>query len=63
MSALYVVAIVQTRKLKSLRDLRPAHLPLLTRIRKQAEEATCAKYGVRKGELRMFFHYQPTYCK
>ncbi|KAI5477564.1 scavenger mRNA-decapping enzyme DcpS [Pseudohyphozyma bogoriensis] len=61
MSSLYLLVLTQSRSIKSMRDLRPSHLPLLKKIRKEAERAAIAKYGIDKGELRMFVHYQPTY--
>lgn len=63
MSALYLLVLVQTRKLRSLRDLRPSHLPLLLKIRRDSEAAAMKKYGIGAGQLRFFVHYQPTYCE
>lgn len=63
MSALYLLVLVQTRKIRLLRDLRPCHLPLLHKIRQDSEAAAMQKYGIRAGQLRFFVHYQPTYCE
>lgn len=63
MTALYLLVLTQDRSIQSLRDLTPAHLPLLRNIRQQSEKAAMEKYGISKGELRFFVHYQPTYCK
>ncbi|GAA5934726.1 uncharacterized protein JCM15063_003052 [Sporobolomyces koalae] len=61
MSALYLLVLTQDRTIRSLRDLTPAHLPLLRNIRQATEAAAIAKYGIEQGELRFFIHYQPTY--
>lgn len=63
LSALYLTAIVQNSSIRSLRDLTRAHIPLLKGIRDQAYAITKDKYGVESGELRMFIHYQPSYCE
>lgn len=55
--------LTQTREIRYLRDLRTPHLPLLRKIREEAQRAAESKYGVQPGELRMFIHYQPTYCE
>lgn len=62
MTSLYLLVLSQTREIRSLRDLRPSHLPLLRKIRADSERAAVAKFGIAEGELRMFIHYQPTYC-
>ncbi|GAA5854071.1 hypothetical protein JCM8547_008214 [Rhodosporidiobolus lusitaniae] len=61
MSALYLLVLTQDRSLRSLRDLRPRHLPLLKNIRQEAERVAVERYGIDKGELRFFVHYQPSY--
>ncbi|ORY87410.1 HIT-like domain-containing protein [Leucosporidium creatinivorum] len=61
MSALYLQVLVQTRKIRCLRDLRPSHLPLLRKIRFDSERVAMEKYGIDKGELRFFIHYHPSY--
>lgn len=60
---LYLTAIVGDGRIRSLRDLRAEHLPLLRAIRQQAYVSAKEKYGVEKGDLRMFIHYQPSYCE
>ncbi|GAA5873385.1 hypothetical protein JCM3774_000769 [Rhodotorula dairenensis] len=61
MSALYLLVLTQDRSIRSLRDLRARHLPLLRNIRTECERVARAKYGLDAGELRFFVHYQPTY--
>ncbi|SCZ89640.1 BZ3500_MvSof-1268-A1-R1_Chr9g10512 [Microbotryum saponariae] len=60
-TSLYLLVLVQTRAIRSLRDLRPHHLPLLTKIRRECERVAMERYGIDEGELRFFIHYQPTY--
>ena len=63
LAALYLTAIAQDGSIKSLRDLSRKHLLLLRRIREQAYATTAETYGVQNGELRLFIHYQPSYCE
>lgn len=63
MTSLYLLVLTQDRSIRSLRDLTPAHLPLLRNIRQASEKVAMDKYGIDKGELRFFVHYQPTYCE
>ncbi|XP_030648059.1 m7GpppX diphosphatase [Chanos chanos] len=58
---LYLIAIVHRRDIKSLRDLRSEHLPLLRNIRKKGEETIQKQYSVRPCKLRVYLHYQPSY--
>jgi len=62
MSSLYLLAICQSRSIRSLRDIRNDHLHLLRNIRQESEKAAIQEYGVEPGTLRFFVHYQPTYC-
>ena len=59
---LYLVAIVHSKDIKSLRDLRKSHINMLKSIRRQAIKISEARWGVSGNELRMFVHYQPSYC-
>ena len=61
-SSLYVQAIVRNRSIRSVRDLRTDHLPLLRKINTQGRMAVAKRYGVHPDELRLFVHYQPSYC-
>ena len=61
-SDLYCLAIVHQRgSLRSLRDLRASHLPLLRNLREKAVSAVCSKFGLEPSGLRCYFHYQPSY--
>ncbi|GAQ88082.1 Scavenger mRNA decapping enzyme [Klebsormidium nitens] len=59
--SLHCVAIVHRRDLHSLRDLTPAHLPLLKNLQAKATQAITSKYGASANELRCYVHYQPSY--
>jgi m7GpppX diphosphatase len=62
-SSLYLVVLVQDRTIRSLRDLKKSHIPLLKSIHAQAEKVVSQKWGLGPGSLRMYVHYQPSYCK
>ncbi|KAI0483310.1 HIT-like domain-containing protein [Xylariaceae sp. FL0804] len=62
--ALHLLAVVERRDLWSLRDLRRKHVPWLRRMRARLVSATVATYGahgLEADQLKLFFHYQPTY--
>ncbi|VEN63289.1 unnamed protein product [Callosobruchus maculatus] len=61
LDTLYLLAIVNKRNIKSLRDLTGEHLPLLKNIREKGTDAIKSKYGIEKHELRIYFHYQPSF--
>jgi len=61
LSSLYLVAIIQDRNIRSIRDLRRSHIRLLLNVRNEAEGMVKRKWGLGKGSLRMFIHYQPSY--
>lgn len=63
MSSLYLLAIAKSRTIRSLRDVRYDHLPMLRSIRHECEQAAIKEYGILPGTLRFFVHYQPTYCR
>jgi len=59
----YVQAILHRRDLKSLRDLRAEHLPLLINIRESIATHIPQKFpDLKFCDLRIYIHYQPTYC-
>ncbi|XP_012278958.1 m7GpppX diphosphatase [Orussus abietinus] len=49
------------QRLKSIRELNKSHLPLLKNIRDTATALVFEKYKIPSTQLRMYFHYQPTY--
>lgn len=65
LSSLYLVAIVRDHTIRSLRDLRrgKGHVELLREIRREAEMVVREKWGVQRGCVRMWVHYQPSYCE
>ena len=62
LSSLYLVAISFNRGIRSLRDLTKAHLPMLNSIRREGARVVHERWGLAPGFLRMFIHYQPSYC-
>lgn len=58
---LYLLAIVHKPNIKSLRDLTVDHLPLLRNIRDKGIAAIADKYDVQRSQLRIYFHYQPSF--
>ena len=62
-TTLYLVALVLDRGIRSLRDLRKTHVPMLRNIMKQASHAVETRWGLGKGSLRFYVHYQPSYCE
>ena len=58
---LYCSAIVMDRTIKSIRDLRESHLPLLENIREKSLKAIEEKYDIPPSQIRAYFHYQPSY--
>jgi len=61
-TSLYLMALVQDRTIHSMRDLRKEHIGLLTSIRREATLVAQEKWGIEEGGLRMYVHYQPSYC-
>ncbi|XP_061582392.1 m7GpppX diphosphatase [Cololabis saira] len=58
---LYLIAIVHQRGIRSLRDLKSEHLPLLQNISKKGKEAVLERYNLPASKLRVYLHYQPSY--
>ena len=61
MSQLYCLAIVKDRSLKSIRELTAEHIPLLEHIYEKGVATIQEKYGYKEEDLRVYFHYYPTY--
>ena len=49
------------RDLRSLRDLRREHVPMLEEMRSSALKAVREKCGLSEGEVRAYLHYQPSF--
>uniref|UniRef100_T1J643 m7GpppX diphosphatase n=1 Tax=Strigamia maritima TaxID=126957 RepID=T1J643_STRMM len=60
MSNLYIIAISKLRIL-SIRELTAEHIPLLENIDKTTKKIIRDKYGINSNQLRVYFHYQPSY--
>ena len=63
LASLYLVALTLLPNIKSLRDLNLSHLPLLRSVRREAINVVKSRWGLERTELRLFIHYQPSYCK
>lgn len=61
LQSLYLVAISSSSAIRSLRDIRKIHLPMLRGIRSEATRIVQEKWGLGAGALRLFVHYQPSY--
>ena len=62
-ASLYLVALMLRPDIKSLRDLNRSHIPLLRSIRREATNIVKSRWGLQATELRLYVHYQPSYCK
>eukprot|EP00049_Salpingoeca_infusionum_P026793 m.27954 g.27954 ORF g.27954 m.27954 type:complete len:322 (-) comp8999_c2_seq1:45-1010(-) len=58
---LYGQAIPHVRGIRTLRDLRKAHVPLLRNMNDQCRQALSARFGVPKSRIYGFVHYYPSY--
>lgn len=58
---LYLLAIVHQRNIKSLRDLKSEHLPLLQNVFQKGKEEILQRYKLPSSQLRVYLHYQPSY--
>lgn len=59
----YLSAIVFDKSIRSLRDLEKRHLPLLLNIKNSSEDVVKRNFGLESNQIRLFVHYQPSYCK
>ncbi|KAF9960913.1 hypothetical protein BGZ65_011535 [Modicella reniformis] len=60
--SLYLLAIAQRADVRSLRDLKTVHLPMLKNIRAKVLAMVPQKFpGVAEDEVRLFVHYHPSY--
>ncbi|XP_056647931.1 m7GpppX diphosphatase [Diorhabda sublineata] len=60
-NTLYLLAVINRRDIKSMRDLTGNHLELLRNIKKKGVEAIKAKFGLDESRLRIYLHYHPSF--
>lgn len=60
LQTLYMLAI-PVPKILSIRELNSSHLPLLKNIQSSCYKAIKEKYNVDAAQLRVYFHYQPSF--
>lgn len=60
-SMLHLCCIVMNSDLASIRDLNAFHLQWLKSLRRKLYEITFHSYQLTPDQLRIYFHYQPTY--
>ena len=60
-SALYTLAILKDPALRSVRDLRGEHAPMLRRLRAGVLAELGRRYGVRADQVRAYMHYLPSF--
>lgn len=58
---LYCLGLSHRRDIRSLRDLRPEHLPLLRAMAAKGREVIREVYGLPDESLRIFVHYPPQF--
>ena len=62
LASLYLTALALSPAIRTLRDLKKEHIPMLKSIRSEAHRLVSEKWGLGPGMLRLFVHYQPSYC-
>ncbi|KAG0011618.1 hypothetical protein BGZ80_000554 [Entomortierella chlamydospora] len=64
LSSLYLLVISRRGDVRSLRDLKKEHLPMLKNIHDKIATIVPQQFpGVAHDEVRMFVHYHPSYSK
>ena len=58
---LYCLGLCHRKDVRSLRDLRAAHLPMLRAMAKKGREVIKNTYGLANESLRIFVHYPPQF--
>jgi m7GpppX diphosphatase len=58
---LYCLVLCMRRDIRTLRDLRAEHLPLLRNIRDSTAKFIAERFDVQSNQLRMYVHYAPSY--
>ena len=60
LSTFHLLAFVKDKKIKSIRDLKIEHIPLLKEIVKKSKEYIKRNYKIESNEIETNFHYRPT---
>jgi m7GpppX diphosphatase len=58
---LYCLGIVKQSGLRTLRDLRGEHVPMLKAMMQEGTKAIQTIYGIESNQIRVFVHYQPQF--
>ena len=58
---LYCLGIVKQSDIRSIRDLKAGHIPLLKSMAKEGIEAIQTIYGIPSNQIRIFVHYVPQF--
>lgn len=61
METLYLVAILVSDEIASIRDLKASHIPMLKSIREKIVETVKQSFGLDSSQLKIYVHYQPSY--
>lgn len=61
LSSFKLLVLTYNEKLRSIRDLRGEHIPLLKCIKNKVEEIVDKKYHINKNQLRFYIHYFPSF--
>lgn len=57
----HYLALFFDRSLRSIRDLNEKHVPLLEEVLKLGRETIAKEIDVKQSEIRVYFHYLPTF--
>lgn len=58
---MYLLGIVHSKELASMRDLNASHIALLENMLAKTCQAIEDKYGVKRGKVRAYLHYMPSF--
>eukprot|EP00915_Cephaloidophora_sp_WS-2016_P000631 GHVH01000774.1.p1 GENE.GHVH01000774.1~~GHVH01000774.1.p1 ORF type:complete len:134 (-),score=8.56 GHVH01000774.1:292-693(-) len=58
--SLHLLLIAMNKQLRSIRDLRAEHIPMLEKMKEIIMKYLVTRYGTYK-EFQIFFHYHPTF--
>lgn len=57
---LHILCIPLDKQLRTIRELTKEHIPLLERMKKTSLEKIEEVYGLKEGNLKIYFHYDPS---